>query len=216
MRTICVSSFLPIASGPFCKTYRNVCVSLAFFSGLLIDISKCGIVIKGPLHALDQALVEETRTGELFLGIAVCLHIKYVVVVMGDVNTAEAFSFPLAEAQRRVSRLASYHLALKEEEKMRILSTVLLTSKAYFPTDITIKALKMICNMALGGASWGVTLDQLARNRSWEDTRSPHPRSGSMHSMVQLVIPCHSFLKDERFFSPSQWTTFGLGVLAMG
>ena len=69
---------------------------LGLFSGLLINIGKCGIVIKGPLHMTDQALVEETRSGEPFLGIAVCRHIKYLGVVMGNISSDEAFSFPLA------------------------------------------------------------------------------------------------------------------------
>ena len=137
--------------GPILRDIQECMRRLGLFFGTLFNIGKSGIVIKGPLHVTDQALVEETRSGELFLGIAACLHIKYLGVVMGDITSDEAFSFHLAQAQRRTSRPASYHLSLKERILLlKTLPTILLTARAYFPTDITIKALKMVNNTALG------------------------------------------------------------------
>ena len=96
---------------------------------------------------------------------------------MGNITSDEAFSFPLAEAQRRASR------------KTWVLPIVLLTARVHFPTDIRIKALKIVYNMAPGVNSWGVTLGRLPRNQSSEATRSLPPKCGSMHSMALLFIP---------------------------
>ena len=63
--------------GPIMPDIQECMRQFGLFYGLMINIGKCGIVIKGPLHVTDHALVEETKSGELFLGIAVCLHIKY-------------------------------------------------------------------------------------------------------------------------------------------
>ena len=60
-----------------------------------------------------------------------------------------------------VSTLASLALAKKEAIillKMWILPTVLLMATAYYPSENTIKALKIVFQTALGVDSWGVTL----------------------------------------------------------
>ena len=98
---------------------------------------------------------------------------------MGNITSDKAFSFPLAEAQRRASRLASYNLSLKERIlplKTWVLPIVLLTSRACFPSDITIKTLKMVYNTALGVDSWGITLDQLSHELELGGYLLPTPK----------------------------------------
>ena len=86
--------------------------------------------------------------------------------MMGNVTFDEAFSLPLAEAQWRASQLAGLQLCLRKRLlllKTWILPTILLTARSYFPSEMSIKSLKLVYNTALGLDSWGVTLDHISQ-----------------------------------------------------
>ena len=193
---------------PIIQEICEIMNRFAIFSGLKINFSKCGIVVKGPLHPLDQQATEQTPSGEVLLGISLCPHVKYLGVRMGNITSDEAFSFPLAEAQRRASRLAALQFSLRERIlllKTWILPTVLLTARAYFPSDITIKALKGVFNTALGVDSWGVTLDQIAQLPELGGYQLPTPKVW-LHA--QFGTAFHAFLKDPNVFPASLVTRF--------
>ena len=102
-----------------------------------------------------------TRDKQILLGIPIVDSVKYLGVRMGNVTRDSAFAFPLAQAQRRAGTIASYGLSVKE--RIRLLKTwillcVLLTARAYFPTAITVTALKQVYHTALGVDRRGVTL----------------------------------------------------------
>ena len=153
--------------------------TFGLFSGLLLNLGKCGMVINGQLHASDQALVESTRSGEFIMGISICNRVKCLGVMMGNVTSDEAFSLPLAEAQRRASQLAGLQLSLRERLlllKTWILPTILLTARSYFPSEISIKSLKLVYNTALVLDSRGVTLDHISQEPELGGYQLPTPK----------------------------------------
>ena len=72
----------------------------AKFSGQVLNLGKCGVVIKGRLTAPEQTKVEVFRDKRLLLGIPIVDSVKYLGVRMGNVTPDTAFAFPLGEAQR--------------------------------------------------------------------------------------------------------------------
>ena len=96
-----------------------------------------------------------------------------------NVTPDAAFAFPLGEVQRRASSITTYGLSMKERIlllKTWILRCVLLTARAYFPTDITINALRHVYHTALGVDNWGVTLDNLVQPRELGRFLLPTPK----------------------------------------
>ena len=173
----------------------------AKFSGQVLNLGKCGVVIKGRLTASEQAQVEVIRDKQILLGIPIVDSVKYLGVRMGNVTPDSAFAFPLGEAQRRAGSIASYGLSLKERIlllKMWILPCVLLTARAYFPTDITVRALKQVYHTALGVDSWGVTLDNLAQPRELGGFLLPTPKVW-LHA--QFGLPFHKLLQTPDVFT---------------
>ena len=173
----------------------------AKFSGQVLNLGKCGVVIKGRLRASEQAQVEVIGEKQLLLGIPVVDSVKYLGVRMGNVSPDFAFAFPLGEAQRRASSIASYGLSLKERIlllKTWILPCVLLTARAYFPSDITIRALKQVYHTALGVDSWGVTLDNLSQPRELGGFLLPTPKVW-LHA--QFGLPFHKLLQTPDVFT---------------
>ena len=116
----------------------------------------------------DQSHLESTEAGELLLGIAVLNSIKYLGVRMGNIFL-----------QRRASLVASLHVSPKEHVvllKTWALLTALLTARSYFPSDLTVKPLKIVSSTALGFNSWGVTLDHIAQAPDLGGYQLPTPK----------------------------------------
>ena len=173
----------------------------AKFSGQVLNLGKCGVVIKGRLTASEQTHVESVKDKQLLLGIPIVDSVKYLGVRMGNVTPDSAFAFPLGEAQRRVSSIAAYGLSLKEcilLLKAWILPCVLLTARAYFPSDITVRALKPMYHTALVVYSWGVTLDNLAQPRELGGFLLPTPKVW-LHA--QFGLPFHKLLQTPGVFT---------------
>ena len=65
--------------------------------------------------------------------------------------------------------------------KTWVLPTILLTARAYFPTEVTIKAPKLLFffQTALGADSWGVTFHELAQEPQLGGYQLP-PRKGHL------------------------------------
>ena len=151
----------------------------AKFSGQVLNLGTCGVVIKGRLTASEQTHVESVKDKQLLLGIPIVDSVKYLGLRMGNVTPDSAFAFPLGAAQRRASSIAAYGLSMQERIlllKTWILPCVLRTARAYFPTKITVKALKRVYHTALGVDSWGVTLDNLAQPRELGGFQLPTPK----------------------------------------
>ena len=129
------------------------CMSnFALFSGLHLHLAKCGVVVKGSLHTDAQAHVEAFSHGELLLGILIRQSVKYLGVRIGNISSDGAYAYPLAEVQRRASVVAGLSLSLREcilRLKTWVLPTILLTVRAYHPSMITVRSLKVIYNMTL-------------------------------------------------------------------
>ena len=68
------------------------------FSGHVLNLIKCGIVIKGTLTRSEHQKIEEVQGKRLLLGIPIVESVKYLGVCMGNVSSDEAFAFPLGEA----------------------------------------------------------------------------------------------------------------------
>ena len=173
----------------------------AKFLGQVLNLGKCGVVIKGSLTASQQIQVEVIRDKQLLLGIPIVDSVKYLGVRMGNVTPNSAFAFPLGEAQRRASSIAAYGQSPKERIlllKTWILPCVLLTARAYFPTDITIRALKHVYHTALGVDSWGVTLDNPAHPRELGGFLLPTPKVW-LHA--QFGLPFHKLLQTPGVFT---------------
>ena len=122
----------------------------AKFSGQVLNLGKCGVVIKGRLTAPEHSHVEVVRDKRILLGIPIVDSVKYLGVRMGSVTPDTAFAFPLGEAQRRASSIATYGLSLKERIVLLKTWIMPLAVRAYFPTDITVRALKHVYHTALG------------------------------------------------------------------
>ena len=90
-------------------------------SGLLLNMDKCGIVVKGSLSTSDKQHLETIPQGELLHAIMIHDHIRYLGVKIGSISSDPAFAMPLGEAQRRASMVAS--LALSKKEAIILLKT---------------------------------------------------------------------------------------------
>ena len=96
------------------------------------------------------------------------------------VRMANVFAFPLGEAQRRASCITAYGLSIRERVlllKTWILPFVLLMARAYFLSDITIRALRHVYHTALGVDSRGVALDNLAQPKDLGGYQLPTPKT---------------------------------------
>ena len=180
----------------------------AKFSGQVLNLSKCGIVIKGLLTPLERGHIEVVKEKQLMLAIPIVDSVKYLGVRMGNVSSDTTFAFPLGQAQRRASCITAYGLSIRERSlllKTWILPCVLLTAWAYFPSDITIRALRHVYHTALGVDSWGVTLDNLASPKDLGGYQLPTPKT-RLHA--QFGLPFHKFLHSPSVFSAQTSTEF--------
>ena len=86
--------------------------NFGIFSGLLLNLGKCGIVVKGRLHPGEQKLVVQASPGDTFLGISP----KACQMPQGTCrqHRDEVYVIPLGEAQRRAEVVALLPLSLKE------------------------------------------------------------------------------------------------------
>ena len=187
---------------PFLQRVHDCMTEFGIFSGLKLDIAKCGMVIKGLLHKDDQAKVA-SQAGERLLGILVQQSVKYLGVRIGNISSEFAYAYLLAEAQRRASVVAGLHLSRKERItllKTWVLPTVLLTARAYFHYKITVHSRKIIFNTALQLNSWVLCSRLWPKRKNWEGINSrpppPPPRKlGAMHNLACLfissVLPCY-------------------------
>ena len=85
--------------------------TFGIFFGLLLNLCKSGVVVQGKLCPQDRRLIETTPQGDLFLGLHVHTHLKYLRVRVGNISSDEAFAGPLGEAQRRAAVVASWSLS---------------------------------------------------------------------------------------------------------
>ena len=148
------------------------------FSGLKLNLGKCGVVIKIILHSQDQQHIKAKQDGELLLGMRICQSVKYLGVRMGNITSDEAYAFPLVEAQRRASVVANLHLSLRERIvllKTWVLPIVLLIARAYFLSDITIRSLKIVYNTTLHLSNRGVTLQIISQESELGGYQLPPP-----------------------------------------
>ena len=175
-------------------TVQEAMSVFAKFPGQVLHLIKCGVVIKGDLTPAERSQVELSNGQQLLCGIPVVDSVKYLRVHMGNLTSDAAFAFPLGEAQRRARCMTAYGLSIKEKLlllKTWILPCVLLTARAWSPSEIAIRALRHVYHTALGTDSWGVTLDNLAQPRELGDTPSPpkiwlHAQSGlPFHKLLQ-------------------------------
>ena len=149
------------------------------FSGLLLNLGKCGIVVKGHLSTGDQKYLTESPAGPQLCGIQIRQSVRYLGVKIGNLTSHEAFAYYLGEAQRRASTVGSLGLSEKEAIillKTWVLPTLLLTAKSYFPSEHTIKALKIVFQTSLGVDSWGFALRELAQHPDCGGFQLPHPK----------------------------------------
>ena len=172
-----------IIEGPhFVRTLARVQDAMnvfAKFSGPVLNLIKCGVVIKGNLTFAKHSEVELSNGQQLLRGIPVVESMEYLGVRMRHLTSDAAFAFPLGEAQRRVGCMTAYGLSIKERIlllKTWILPCVLLTARAYFPFEITIRALRHMYHTALGTDRWGVTLDNLAQPKELGVYSLPTPK----------------------------------------
>ena len=79
----------------------------AKFSGQMLNLIKCGIVIKGVLTHAEKNHIEVTTDKRLLRGIPIVESVKYLGVRMGNVTSDFAFAFPLGKP--RGEQIASLH-----------------------------------------------------------------------------------------------------------
>ena len=163
----------------------------AKFSGQVLNVIKCGVVIKGNLTPAEHSQVELSNGQQLLRGIPIVESLKYFGARLGNLTSDAAFAFPSEEAQRRASCMTAYGLSIKERIlllKTWILPRVLLTARAYFLSEITIRALKHVYHTAPGTYSWGVTLDNLAQPREIRGVLPPQPQN-LVTCPIRLALP---------------------------
>ena len=178
------------------------------FSGLLLNLGNCGIVVKGNLSTRDQQHVTESPGGSQLCGIQIRQSVRYLGVKIGNLTSDEAFASYLGEAQRRASTVGSLGLSKKEAIillKTWILPTLLLTARSYFPSEHTIKALKIVFQTALGVDSWGVTLRELAQHPECGGFQLPTPKCW-LHA--QFGLSFHKFLQHPEVFTETVTSPF--------
>ena len=136
-----------------------------------------------------------TPQRDVSLGLTVLHQLEYLGVKMGNVSSDEAFAVPLREAQHTANVVASLQLSIRERIillKTWVLPTVLLTSRADFPSDVTIQALCFTFQTTLGVNSWGVTFHELAQEPDLDGYQLPTPKVG-LHA--QFGLPFHEFTR---------------------
>ena len=189
------------------------------FSRLRLNMGKSGVVFWGAIHDSDKQRIEHAPESQLFLGLSIAQHIKYLGVQLGNVSSDSAYSRPLGEAQRRANVVAFLHLSIRERIillKTWVLPTILLTARAYHPMDITIKAMEVVCETTLGVDSWGVTLHELAQEPELGGYELPTPKVW-LHA--QFGLPFHKLTQEPHIFAEcvrnffSTWCTkYGVPV----
>ena len=71
----------------------------AKFSGQVLNLIKCGTVIKGVLTHAEKSHIQVTRDKQLRRGIPIIESVKYLGVRMGNMTSDSALAFPLGQAQ---------------------------------------------------------------------------------------------------------------------
>ena len=178
------------------------------FSGLLLNMGKCGIVVKGHLSTKDQRHLTDSPAGPLLCGIQIRQSFRYLGVKIGNLTSDKAFATYLGEAQRRASTVGSLGLSKKEAmilPKTWVLPTLLLTARSSFPSEHTIKALKIVFQTALGVDSWGVTLRELAQHPECGGFQLPTPKCW-LHA--QFGLSFHKFLQHPETFTETVTSPF--------
>ena len=172
----------------------------AKLSGQVLNLANCGIVIKGLLTPSERGHIEVVKEKQLMLGIPIAYSVKCTGVRMGNVSSDTTFAFPQGVPQRRASCITTYGLSIRDLVlllKTWILPCVLLTARAYFPSDIVIRALRHVYHTSLGVNSWGVTLDNLAQPKDLGGYQLPTPKTW-LHA--QFGPPFHNFLHSPNVF----------------
>ena len=178
------------------------------FSGLLLNVGKCGIVVKGNLSTSDQQHVTESPGGSQLCGIQIRHTVRYLGVKMGNLTSDEAFASYHGDAQRTASKVGSLGLSKREAIillKTWVLPTLLVTTRSYFSSEHTIKALKIVFRTALGVESWGVTLRELAQHRECGRFQLPTPKCW-LHA--QFGLSFHKFLQHLEVFTETVTSPF--------
>ena len=178
------------------------------FSGLLLNMGKCGVVVKGQLSTRDQRHVTDSPAGPLLCGIQIRHFVRCLGVKMGNLTSDEAFATHLGEAQRRGSAVGSLGLSKKEAIillKTWVLPTLLLAAMSYYPLEHTIKALKIVFQTTLGVDSWGLTLRELSQHPECGGFQLPTPKCW-LHT--QFGLSFHEFLQHPEIFTETVTTPF--------
>ena len=100
--------------------------------------------------------------------------------------------------------------------KTWILPCVLPTARAYFPSDITIRALKHVYHTALGTDSWGITLNTLAQPRDLGGGGGYSLPTPKIWLHAQFGLPFHKMLQAPAVFSDELIRSFRRWCAAYG
>ena len=127
--------------------------------GLSVNKEKSALLLKGKWLEMQKAAVASA-------GYWVQTKYKYLVVLLGDIPTTEAYAPAIARAMGRASSMLHWSLDLDLRQKLLelwIMPLLIAPARVIFPTKEVIASVRTICNTALKTNSWGLTHSILAQ-----------------------------------------------------